>query len=255
METGVKNPFSFRQQERPFLSPLGRQRTFPAVAAPVVLTICGGVALVLTFGALFGVRPGLSPLLAETEIQQDERETPPLQTASPDDPVVTEEEPAQVTALPQSPEAAEGGDPVLVPILPDGGPDGGPDGRTEAFAGEAEPDVAEMDSIVPDADRTAAIAPSLPDEISSFAPQPRPSPPAARDTPAPPPVAEARATAMRPAVVNRAVNLRAAPNKGGRVMMVVPASAEIQAQRDCGWCEISYRGQSGFIYKSFITYR
>lgn len=37
--------------------------------------------------------------------------------------------------------------------------------------------------------------------------------------------------------------------------MVVPASAQIEAETDCGWCEISYQGRTGFVYKSFISYR
>ena len=40
-----------------------------------------------------------------------------------------------------------------------------------------------------------------------------------------------------------------------QVVTVVPASAQIEAEANCGWCEISYQGRTGFIYKSFINYR
>ena len=44
---GVINLFRSRRPQQPFLSPLGRQRRMPSLAAPLVLSVCGGVVLVL----------------------------------------------------------------------------------------------------------------------------------------------------------------------------------------------------------------
>lgn len=52
--------------------------------------------------------------------------------------------------------------------------------------------------------------------------------------------------------VNRHVNLRAGPADESRVVLVVPAGATVQAQADCGWCVVTYKGQRGYIYKSFL---
>lgn len=244
----MRNPF-IRQPEQPFLSPLGRQRRFPAVAAPLVLTVCGGVALVVAFSTLFGLqlRGGGS---ASTAIE--ETGGAPVETALPaiaaQAPVsVAVEEPALVTALPEE-EVSEQGEPVLEPILP----------RVEV-SGE----VLTLSGNPPDPDPTAAIQPALPAEISALVPAPRPAPPAVQAV-----AVEARASAgndagnaaasatgLRSAVVNQAVNMRAAPNKGGQVVMVVPGGAAIDAETDCGWCEIRYQGRTGFIYKSFVNYR
>ena len=60
--------------------------------------------------------------------------------------------------------------------------------------------------------------------------------------------------AMRPATANRHVNMRAGPDDAAEVLMVVPARARIEAEDDCGWCQVVYQGRSGYIYKSFISY-
>jgi uncharacterized protein YraI len=59
---------------------------------------------------------------------------------------------------------------------------------------------------------------------------------------------------MRRARANRHVNMRAGPDDGAQVLMVVPALAEIEAEDGCGWCEVAYQGRTGYIYKSFISY-
>jgi hypothetical protein len=248
----VRNPF-IRQPEQPFLSPLGRQRRFPAVAAPLVLTVCGGVALVVAFSTLFGLqlRGGGSASTAIEEISGAPVETalPAIAAQAPVSVAVdrAEEEPALVTALPEE-DVSEQGEPVLEPILP----------RVEV-SGE----VLTLSGNPPDPDPTAAIQPALPAEISALVPAPRPAPPAVQAaavearTPARNDAGNtpASATGLRSAVVNQAVNMRAAPNKGGQVVMVVPGGAAIDAETDCGWCEIRYQGRTGFIYKSFVNYR
>lgn len=247
----MRNPF-IRQPEQPFLSPLVRQRRFPAVAAPLLLTVCGGVALVIAFGTLFGLQlGGGQPTIAQPTIAMaEEIGGDPAEAGQPAATVAVEtrkEEPALVTALPQA--AAEQREPVLEPILP----------PAEAVA-EAGAEATALAGDPPDPGPTAAIPPSLPAEISALVPAPRPAPPAVRAI-----AAETQAAAgnnatpsaigLRPAVVNQAVNMRAAPNKGAQVVMVVPGGAAIDAETDCGWCEIRYQGRSGFIYRSFVKYR
>lgn len=228
----MKNPFSFSQAQQPFLSPLGRQRRLPVLAAPVLLTLFGGVALVVAFGTLFGLQPsGIPSLTAGPEVAEARAEAPQprIVTIERAREISGEEEPALVTALPHSPVAATG-EVVLEPV---------PGQETAEIDADGEAE----------SDRTAAIA--LPAEITAFAPQPRPATPAAA-SPAAPAAANA---SMRAAVVRRAVNMRASPNGGAQVVGVVPGSGEIRAETNCGWCRIDYQGRSGFIYKSFIDYR
>lgn len=241
----MRNPF-VRQPEQAFLSPLVRQRRFPSVAAPVVLTVCGGVALVVAFGGtLFGLQSrGGQPMVAAAEVGDEPAAFAPQIPAIASAPA-DEEEPALVTALPQAAPTGDG-DAMLEPILAPA-----EDGIETALSD------ASADGDLPDSGPTAAIPPALPAEISALAPEPRPAPPAVQA------VAQAAGdgaagrtgVGLRPAVVNRAVNMRAAPNKGGKVLMVVPGGAAIDAETDCSWCEIRYQGRSGFIYKSFVDYR
>jgi len=224
----------------------------PSLAAPLVLSVCGGVVLVLAFGTLFGLQPrgmptmmagpgiDVTPAAAEPQVEPEPEPTLAL-SAEPESPA---EEPALVTALPDAP-TTDAGEAILEPIVP-------------------QPEAPALAGIVPDPDPTAAIPPALPAEITAFAPQPRPADPVGQPARSDAPAATARAqpeparaggAAMRAATVRQAVNLRAAPNKRGQVVMVVPASAQIEAEANCGWCEISYQGRTGFIYKSFINYR
>ena len=232
----MRNPFSSSRAQQPFLSPLGRQRRLPGIAAPVLLTLVGGVALVVAFGTtLFGLQPsGVSPVAAGPEVAEAGPRTPQPRTVTVEREMPAEEEPALVTALPQSP-ITETGEVVLEPVP-----------AQEAAGGDAAP--------VGDSDQAPTAAIPLPAEITAFAPQPRPATPPARPA-ASPAAAPAGNASMRAAVVRRAVNMRAAPNGGAQVLGVVPGSSEISAETNCGWCRIDYQGRSGFIYKSFIDYR
>jgi len=58
---------------------------------------------------------------------------------------------------------------------------------------------------------------------------------------------------LSPAKANRYVNMRAAPEDGATILAVVPANASIEAETDCRWCEVSYKGQKGYIFQSFIS--
>lgn len=56
----------------------------------------------------------------------------------------------------------------------------------------------------------------------------------------------------RAAKVTEYVNLRAGPNDESKVLTVVPAKETVQIVNCDGWCEVDFKGQKGFIYKSFI---
>lgn len=58
--------------------------------------------------------------------------------------------------------------------------------------------------------------------------------------------------AMKTARVTKYVNLRAGPADESRVIAVVPANAEVKVESGCQWCTVVYKGQRGYIYKSFI---
>lgn len=58
--------------------------------------------------------------------------------------------------------------------------------------------------------------------------------------------------ALGAASVNRYVNLRAGPADEAAILVVVPAGAKVEAEQNCEWCVVSYNGQRGYIYKSFL---
>lgn len=58
--------------------------------------------------------------------------------------------------------------------------------------------------------------------------------------------------ALRPAKVVKYANLRDGPADEAKVIVVVPANAEIEAEVDCNWCTVVYKGQRGYMYKNLI---
>ena len=56
----------------------------------------------------------------------------------------------------------------------------------------------------------------------------------------------------RTAKVTKYVNLRAGPADEAKVLAVVPALGTVQVVNCDGWCEVEFKGQRGWIYKSFI---
>lgn len=52
--------------------------------------------------------------------------------------------------------------------------------------------------------------------------------------------------------VQRAVNLRAAPVSGSRVIKVLRAGSMVGLVGCKGWCEVTHEGSRGYIYQSFI---
>lgn len=53
--------------------------------------------------------------------------------------------------------------------------------------------------------------------------------------------------------VTAAVNMRSSPKKGAGVLTVVPAGSAVKVLSCDGWCQISYNGRTGWIYKNFLT--
>jgi hypothetical protein len=53
--------------------------------------------------------------------------------------------------------------------------------------------------------------------------------------------------------VTAAVKLRSGPKKGSGVLMVVPAGSAVNVLSCDGWCQVSYNGRTGWVYKNFLT--
>lgn len=53
--------------------------------------------------------------------------------------------------------------------------------------------------------------------------------------------------------IRTAVNLRSRPADGSHVIAVIPTNATVSVAPGCkAWCRISFKGQSGYIYKGFL---
>lgn len=134
------------------------------------------------------------------------------------------------------PEAAASATSELRPVIDASAvvvqPDVEADSPEEAASGQN----AETD----EATQTASIRPDPP--VNANPPEEEP---AAADAGVPLP-------ALSAVKVNRYVNMRASAADEARVITVVPAGATVQAQKNCGWCVVTYNGQRGYIYKSFL---
>lgn len=264
--SGVQNPFRSTRADKPFLSPLRQRRTVPAIAAPLALTVIGGVALVVAFGALVGVQSKPTASDAPPAVLHDA--APEAAAAAPSTngaPAQAStggkiDEPALVTASPE-PSLAAG---QAVPAIP----------RTTGFVPLGTTAPALPPAPAPTPERTAAIPRVVPagvpvaasdvpvaetdDEIAALEEEQarenddslgEDAAGSAESAAAPP------AAGMRPAIVTSAVNLRASPDNDAQVVKVLPDGADIQAEDDCGWCRASHDGVTGYVYKSFIEYR
>jgi hypothetical protein len=65
--------------------------------------------------------------------------------------------------------------------------------------------------------------------------------------------AAAGGVAAGTARIRQAVNMRSAGKKGAGVIGVVPAGATVSVVSCEMWCEISYNGRKGWVYKSFLA--
>lgn len=90
----------------------------------------------------------------------------------------------------------------------------------------------------PDDDQTAAISPAV------ILPKPIVEEESAE--------VEPEAGAARTARIARAVNMRSSPRSGSKVIRVIPAGVNVGLYSCKGWCEVTYQGSRGFIYKSFL---
>lgn len=99
----------------------------------------------------------------------------------------------------------------------------------------------------------AAAAPAMP-----APPQQETSTETAAAMPAPAEDAAPEATDepadVRTARVKTAVNMRAGPENEATVLTVLPSGAEIGLVDGCKhWCEVTYDGRRGYVYKSFLS--
>lgn len=68
-----------------------------------------------------------------------------------------------------------------------------------------------------------------------------------------PEMAGSEPTTSRQARIRSAVNLRSRPAAGSKVIGVIPTNATVGLAPGCRhWCRVSFKGQTGFIYKSFL---
>jgi hypothetical protein len=58
--------------------------------------------------------------------------------------------------------------------------------------------------------------------------------------------------AARTGLVKTDVNMRAGPDNGAAVIMVVPRNRNVEVIGCDYWCEVVYEGRRGYIYKSFV---
>ena len=54
------------------------------------------------------------------------------------------------------------------------------------------------------------------------------------------------------ALVSQAVKLRAGPDNNSAVVGVLPARAEVGLGSCKGWCQVSYQGKSGYVWKKYL---
>lgn len=235
MEWQVYNPFRQNGAQQPFLSPLGRQRrSLPSIAMPLTVIIIGGIALVIASSILFSgiaIKADTADIaIAATSAIEDQADAPQV--------LAQEALPSHTAALP----------PVASPASP------------EPAAIEEEPQILSFNAPMAGNDAEIAVLeviqmPPVEEEEPAPAviPERRPDiPQAVAQAPSSPKPASA---GQKNAVTNRAVNMRAAPDKNAPVLLVVPANTQIETQANCSWCAITYQGNQGYIYKSFIDYR
>lgn len=98
-------------------------------------------------------------------------------------------------------------------------------------------------------------APAGPDTAQTAAvPTPKPAKPAAKaakaDQPQTASVADGAGTQGH---ILRGVTLRSGPKKGAAAIGTVPAKTAVQIFTCNQWCEITYNGKRGWVYKSFVA--
>lgn len=58
------------------------------------------------------------------------------------------------------------------------------------------------------------------------------------------------------ATVTAHVNMRAGPSNSANIVTIVPANADVQSSEQCPqqWCEVTYEGQSGYVYQGYVQH-
>lgn len=240
------NPFRHNCVQQPFLSPLGKQKwSLPAIALPLTVIIIGGIALVAASSILFSgiaikADPVDSAVAAIPSVEDQAPVTAPQVPAAPGvsqsppaSPSLDEEQPVQTAVLPPAPAVAPA-EPELLSF-------NAPVASNEADIAILE--VIQMPSAEEDEAEPVVMTPDEPEASEAVVQAPAPA------------AAAKAASGLRSAVTNGAVNMRASPDKNAPVLLVVPANTAIETQSGCSWCAVTYQGNQGYIYKSFIDYR
>ncbi|WP_315918885.1 SH3 domain-containing protein [Mesorhizobium sp. SP-1A] len=63
---------------------------------------------------------------------------------------------------------------------------------------------------------------------------------------------EEASTKGTPGHIRRPVTMRAAPKKGGSPMTTLPAKTAVQVISCTKWCQIVYKGKTGWVYKTYL---
>lgn len=259
----MRSLFEYKRSDNGLLAPLGRRHglaarlrhffaNLPPAAAPLAVTVAGGLLLVALLGTFIG-RQASAPQQEAAVVSEEQRERPAAEaqpaatttrSARADRPVAPQAEApaaasadAAVTPPPSPSPAAAANNPATdtqqTAAIP----------RTllSPTALGVTVQVAETDEDL------IALEEAQMQEVEADLAEPSPEATAAIDAP--------QGAAMRAAITTRYVNMRAGPEDDAEVLRVVPALAEIDAEADCGWCSVTYEGQSGYIYRSFISYR
>ena len=274
----MNNLLKPRRSQQPFLAPLGSQPLtrrlrevfdrLPAAAAPIAVTLIGGIALFVGLAAYLGRDAGSAPTqqasaaieepapvapqappVDETEATPSSQSTEETRTAGNEtEPAATENE-SDTAAADAAPAVNSSADWLLQPPAQSSGEiiPIQPDPSETAGIAPSTPEVGSLEPIVPVAENEDEIAAleAIQQQEAGIDP----------DAPSAAPSTGAQAAGpMSTATANRYVNMRAGPSDDADVLLVVPALAEIQAEAGCDWCAVSYDGQEGFIYKTFISY-
>lgn len=274
----MSDPLDTRSSSRPILVPLGAaglaarvrgwRNALPAAAAPVAVTLAGGLAIAVVIAGLAD-RDRAAP---EATIEATADAPAPAASAGTDTTEVEDALQRADAAAQAPPPLVENAATLPVPLAGNGAAPVFETAEADAFAGSfAAPE--------PDAGWTSAIPPARPGgdlvpvveiaetvaevealeaiqqreveaDLAAPSPEGESMAPSTEATSAIPPATVPRA----PAVTTKWVNLRAGPSDDAEVLLVVPALETVQAETGCDWCAVSYDGRDGYIYKTLLSY-
>ncbi|MBX3597356.1 MAG: SH3 domain-containing protein [Rhizobiaceae bacterium] len=140
---------------------------------------------------------------------------------------------------------------VLVAAFAEGAKEEGLAAALNADGAQDDP-FAKIVNTADDVGPTIELASTVPD-VPTPAPRQRISASRDKDDEPSPKAAGTGRTLTGAATLNSAANMRAAARSGSSVLGVVPEGARVSIAPGCEqWCEISYNGRRGFVYKDFI---